>query len=131
VFVCENDALPALEMAARNNLKINPFIRVIPVRCLGSINRIWISDALSKGYDGILQIGCKPGDDYQCHFMHGSELNEQRSEIFEETLSTMMLEPERIATKFVEITDYQGIIKHIDEYMEEIDLVGPNPFKEI
>ena len=131
VFVCENDALPALEMAVKKGLKINPYVRILPVRCLGSINRIWISDALSKGYDGILQIGCKPGDDYQCHFIQGSELNEQRSEIFEETLTSMMLEPERISTKFVDITDYHGIIEHIDEYMEEIDLVGPNPFKEM
>lgn len=131
VFVCENDALPALELAVRNGLRINPYTRVVPVRCLGSINRIWISDALSKGYDGILQIGCRPGDDYQCHFIQGSELNEQRSEIFEETLTTMMLEPERIRTRFVEITDYKGIIEHIEEYMEEIDLVGPNPFKEM
>jgi quinone-modifying oxidoreductase subunit QmoB len=131
VFVCENDAMPALEMATRNKLKINPFVRVIPVRCLGSINRVWVSDALSKGYDGVLQIGCKPGDDYQCHFIHGSELTEQRSEIYEETLSSMMLEPERIRTEFVEITDYQKIISDIDEYMEEIDLIGPNPFKDM
>lgn len=131
VFVCENDALPALEMATRKGLKINPFIRLMPVRCLGSINRVWVSDALSKGYDGILQIGCKPGDDYQCHFIHGSELTEQRSEIYEETLSSMMLEPERIATEFVEITDYKKIIEIIDDYMEEVDLMGPNPFKDM
>lgn len=131
LFVCENDALPALEMAARKGLKINPYVRILPVRCLGSINRVWVSDALSKGYDGILQIGCQPGDDYQCHFIHGSELTEQRSEIYEETLASMMLEPERIATEFVEITDYQKIISHIDDYMEEVDLMGPNPFKDM
>jgi quinone-modifying oxidoreductase, subunit QmoB len=131
VFVCENDAMPALEMAGRDKMQISPYVRIIPVRCLGSINRVWISDALSHGFDGILQIGCKPGDNYQCHFIHGSELTEQRSEIMEETLSTMMLEPERIMTNFVEITDHKGIIEHIDNYMEEIDLIGPNPFKDI
>jgi quinone-modifying oxidoreductase, subunit QmoB len=131
VFVCENDALPALHMAAGMGMKISPYVRIIPVRCLGSINRVWVSDALSKGYDGILQIGCKPGDDYQCHFIHGSELTGQRSEIYEETLTSMMLEPERISTKYVEITDYKGIIEHIDDYMEEIELIGPNPFKDM
>ncbi len=131
LFVCENDALPALELAARKGLKISPYVRIIPVRCLGSINRVWVSDALSKGYDGILQLGCKPGDDYQCHFIHGSELTEQRSEIYEETLSSMMLEPERIRTGFVEITDYKSIIQQIDDYVEEVDLMGPNPFKDM
>jgi quinone-modifying oxidoreductase subunit QmoB len=128
-FVCENDAYPALDAAGINRLQISPFVRVIPVRCLGSVNKVWISDALSHGYDGILQIGCKPGDDYQCHFIHGSELTEQRGENLQETLETMMLEPERITTKFVEITEHRGIQEMINDYVEELELIGPNPFK--
>ncbi|MCK5170345.1 MAG: hydrogenase iron-sulfur subunit, partial [Bacteroidales bacterium] len=89
VFVCENDAYPAFDMAGQKRLKYSPYIRVIPVRCIGSINKVWISDALSQGFDGILQIGCKPGDDYQCHFIHGSELTETRGENIQETLETM------------------------------------------
>jgi quinone-modifying oxidoreductase subunit QmoB len=129
VFVCENDAYPALDAAGVNRLKYSPFVRIIPVRCLGSVNKVWISDALSHGYDGILQIGCKPGDDYQCHFIHGSELTEQRGENLQETLETMMLEPERIRTNFVEITEHHEIQKIINDYVEEIELIGPNPFK--
>ncbi len=130
-FVCENDAYPALDMAGTKGLKYSPYIRVIPVRCLGSINKVWISDALSCGYDGILQIGCKPGDDYQCHFIHGSELTETRSENIRETLESMMLEPERIQTEFVEITDHQKIPGIINDYIETIEDIGPNPFKDM
>ncbi len=129
VFVCENDAYPALDAAGVHRLKYSPYVRVIPVRCLGSVNKVWISDALSHGYDGILQIGCKPGENTQCHFIHGSELTEQRSENLQETLETMMLEPERIRTRFVEITDHHEIQEIINDYMEELELIGPNPFK--
>lgn len=129
VFVCENDAYPALDAAGVHRLKYSPFVRIIPVRCLGSINKVWISDALAHGYDGILQIGCKPGDDYQCHFIQGSELTEQRGENLQETLETMMLEPERIRTRFVEITGHHEIQEIINEYVEELELIGPNPFK--
>ncbi len=129
VFVCENDAYPALDAAGIERLTYSPYVRIIPVRCLGSINKVWISDALSHGYDGILQIGCKPGDDYQCHFIHGSELTEERSENLQETLETMMLEPERIQTKFVEITDHHEIQTIINEYVDELEMIGPNPFK--
>ncbi|MFO7671292.1 MAG: hydrogenase iron-sulfur subunit [Bacteroidales bacterium] len=129
VFVCENDAYPALDLAGLHKLKLSPFVRIIPVRCLGSVNKVWISDALSHGYDGILQIGCKPGDDYQCHFIHGSELTGQRGENMRETLETMMLEPERIQTSFVEITDHHLITEIINDYTEVLDLIGPNPFK--
>jgi quinone-modifying oxidoreductase subunit QmoB len=129
VFVCENDAYPALDAAGVHRLPFSSYVRIIPVRCIGSINKVWISDALSHGYDGILQIGCKPGDDYQCHFIHGSELTEARAENLQETLETMMLEPERIQTRFVEITDHREIQKMINEYVEELELIGPNPFK--
>lgn len=131
VFVCENDAYPAVDMAGSKRLKYSPYVRIIPVRCLGSINKVWISDALSCGYDGILQIGCKPGDDYQCHFIHGSELTETRGENIQETLSSMMLEPERIKTEFVEITDYHRIPEIINAYVETIEEIGPNPFKDM
>jgi len=130
-FICENDAYPAFDLAAQHRLKISPFVRIIPVRCIGSINKIWLSDALSQGYDGILQIGCKPGEDYQCHFITGSELMETRSENIQETLQTMMLEPERIQTEFLEIDEYARIPEIIDDYMETIEDIGPNPFKDM
>jgi quinone-modifying oxidoreductase subunit QmoB len=130
-FVCENDAYPAFDMSGLKRLKISPYIRIIPVRCLGSINKVWISDALSQGFDGVLQIGCKPGDDYQCHFIHGSELTETRGENIQETLTTMMLETERIQTEFVEINDFEKIPSIINDYMEVIEQIGPNPFKDM
>ncbi|MEZ5073128.1 MAG: hydrogenase iron-sulfur subunit [Bacteroidales bacterium] len=130
VFLCENDAYPALDGAGIARLQMSPFVRIVPVRCLGSINKVWISDALSHGYDGILQIGCKPGDDYQCHFITGSELTRQRGENFQEALESMMLEPERIETRFVEITDQREIVKMINDYVETLVEIGPNPYKE-
>ena len=35
VLACENDAYPALDSAAIKRNKINPNVRIIPVRCLG------------------------------------------------------------------------------------------------
>lgn len=130
-FVCENDAYPAFDMAGQKRLRYDPSVRIIPVRCIGSVNRIWITDALSQGFDGILLFGCKPGDDYQCHFIQGSELTQKRAENFREALQTMMLEPERIRMEFIEITDYEKIPYIIQDYMETIKRIGPNPFKGI
>jgi quinone-modifying oxidoreductase subunit QmoB len=128
-FVCENDAYPAFDLAAFHRHRISPWLRIIPVRCIGSINKVWLSDALSAGFDGIMQIGCKPGEDYQCHFITGSELMETRSENIQETLQTMMLEPERIETVFLEIDEYHRLPEIIDDYLETIESIGPNPFK--
>ncbi|MFC1493611.1 FAD-dependent oxidoreductase, partial [candidate division KSB1 bacterium] len=88
-LLCENDAFPALDIAGQHRLQYSPFVRVIPVRCLGSVNSIWISEAISAGFDGIILIGCKYGDDYQCHFCKGSELAFARGDNIREKLEQM------------------------------------------
>ena len=88
-LLCENDALPALDAAARSGAQWNPWVRIIPVRCLGSINIVWIADSLSRGIDGVILIGCKHGDDYQCHYIRGSELAGYRLGNVQETLTRL------------------------------------------
>ena len=128
-FMCENDAIPSLDIAARHRLKINPYVRIIPVRCLGSMNVVWIADALSAGYDGVLLIGCKHGDDYQCHFIKGSELANTRMENVQEKLKQLVLEEERVQIVELALNEWEKIPKVFEDFMEDIDTVGPNPYK--
>ena len=129
ILACENDAYPALDMAAHNRIEYNAFVRVIPIRCLGSVNMIWITDALSAGFDGIMLMGCKKGEDYQCHFVTGSALAHERMSKIDDTLNQLQLEPERVRTCEVEITDIQRAPQLINEYAAKIDEIGMNPFK--
>ncbi len=129
VFVCENDAYPAIDMSGMHRNKINRLVRFIPVRCLGSMNMVWIKDAMSSGFDGVLLLGCKYGDDYQCHFVKGSEIATKRMENIGETLGSLGLEPERCGTREIAISDYDKIPAILDEFVEEIIAMGPNPFK--
>ncbi len=129
VLACENDAYPAIDMAGINRMEYSAYVRVIPLRCLGSTNIIWIADALSKGIDGILLLGCKYGDDYQCHFIKGSELANYRMEKVQETLDRLVLESERVRLLEIAITDYDKIPGIINEFLEKIEELGPNPYK--
>jgi len=129
ILACENDAYPALDMAAHNRLCYSAWVRVIPVRCLGSVNAIWITDALNSGYDGIMLLGCKKGDNYQCHFVKGSEMAHDRMSKIDDTLAQLQLEKERVTIHEVEITDIQRIPHLINDYAKEIEKIGMNPFK--
>ncbi|MDY6989372.1 MAG: FAD-dependent oxidoreductase [Thermodesulfobacteriota bacterium] len=129
VLACENDAYPAFDQAALMGLTYSPFIRVIPVRCLGSVNVVWIKDALSKGVDGVLAIGCKYGDDYQCHFAKGSELFSIRADKIGEALVSLALEKERVQQVQIAIDECDKLPGIIEEFMATIEEVGPNPFK--
>lgn len=128
-FICENDAMPALEQLAMERKKINPFIRFIPLRCLGGNNLVFVSDGLSVGIDGMMYLGCKHGDDYQCHFIKGSELCDERLGKVQETIGRLALESERIQQFEISMNDAPNLPKILDDFMEEIDEYGPNPFK--
>jgi quinone-modifying oxidoreductase subunit QmoB len=128
-FLCENDALPALDEAAGRRAQWNPWIRIIPVRCLGAVNTVWIADALSRGIDGIILIGCRKGDDYQCHYIRGSELADQRMTNVKETLDRLSLEPERVQIIELARNEFQRIPELLNEFAETIEEAGPNPYK--
>lgn len=129
ILACENDAYPAFDMAAMRGKTWSPYVRIIPVRCLGSVNAIWIADAMSKGIDGVMLMGCKYGDDYQCHFVKGSEICNRRRDNIAETLGRLGIESDRVVQYEVAIDEYDVVPGMVDDFMEMIFEKGPNPFK--
>ena len=129
VLACESDAYPALDQAAMSGVEINPWARVIPVRCLGSVSLSWITDSLNSGFDGIVLMGCRKDEDYQCHFVKGSAMATERMSKVGDTLQTLNLEPERVVVYDVAITDIHAAPKHINDMAETIEKIGMSPFK--
>ncbi|QEP44909.1 hydrogenase iron-sulfur subunit [Ectothiorhodospiraceae bacterium BW-2] len=129
VLACENDAYPALDMAGMTHQEYSSFARIIPIRCLGSVNTIWITDALNSGYDGVMLMGCQKGDNYQCHFVKGSEMAHYRMSKIDDTLSQLNLEKERVQTFEVSITDIERIPQLINDMEKTIGEIGMSPFK--
>ncbi len=128
-FMCENDAYPALDIAGLRRMQYDPGVRVIPLRCLGSMNIVWIADALSRGIDGVMLIGCKYGDDYQCHYVKGSELADRRLENVKETLDRLSLESERLQLTQISIHECERLPALINDFAERLREIGPNPYK--
>ncbi len=128
-LVCENDALPALDAAAALRRSWNPWVRVVPIRCLGSMNIVWIAETLSRGIDGLILIGCRSGDDYQCHYVRGSQLAKTRLTNVQETLTRLALEPERIRVVELSHDEFDRIPAELDDFARALEDLGPNPLK--
>jgi quinone-modifying oxidoreductase subunit QmoB len=128
-LICENDALPALDAAAIHHLKINPTIRFLTLRCMGSFAMEWIKIALNNGVDGMILLGCKYGDDYQCHFAKGSELCAYRLTKLSETLDKLGLEADRVQQFQVAISEFDQLPQILDDFVARVREIGPNPFK--
>jgi len=67
---------------------------------------------MAQGMDGAFLLGCNHGDDYQCHFIKGSELSDVRVQKIGDALESLAKLP-----------------KMINDFVEEVEALGPNPFK--
>jgi len=74
-------------------------------------------------------MGCRKGDNYQCHFVKGSELAHERMSKIDDTLEQLGLENERVATHEVAITDLHRAPELIDEMARTIEKIGLSPLK--
>jgi quinone-modifying oxidoreductase, subunit QmoB len=128
-LACENDAYPAFDLAGINRLGFDAAVRVVPLRCLGSLNLAVVADALSSGIDGIMLMGCRSGDDYQCHFIQGSALASRRLENLVETLQRLTIESERVLPVEIEISEYDRIPEMVGGFVDTIRKLGANPYK--
>ncbi len=129
VLACENDAYPALDMAGINRLRLPVELRVVPVRCLGSVNAVVVADAVQRGFDGVALLGCRSGPDYQCHFIQGSELLGKRMDNVRETLGRLALEEERVQVLETSIADSRRLPGVLAGFVDQVRGLGPNPMK--
>ena len=74
-------------------------------------------------------MGCKKGDDYQCHFVKGSELAHYRLGKIDDTLKQLGLETERVVSYEVAITDSRRVAALINDYAAKIKEIGMSPMK--
>jgi quinone-modifying oxidoreductase subunit QmoB len=79
--------------------------------------------------DGIMLMGCRTGENYQCHFIRGSELAQKRMQNVQETLGRLMLEPERLVSVEVELTAYEQLPGIVNGFVEQVRALGPNPYR--
>jgi len=86
VITCNWNAYSGLESAGSEHLGYSPGIRPLKVMCLGRLNPGIILKAFEKGADGVLLLGCPPGE---CHYEFG---NRHAEDVFAEAkgLATLL-----------------------------------------
>ena len=79
--------------------------------------------------DGVFLLGCKHGDDYQCHFVKGSELADIRMKKIGEALASLALENERVAQFTSAIDEYDKLPKMINDFVGDHRRSGAEPLQ--
>jgi quinone-modifying oxidoreductase subunit QmoB len=103
----------------------------VSFRCAASVRSTSSGSRMPspRAWTAFFLLGCKHGDDYQCHFVKGSELASIRMKKIGDALASLALEEERVAQFEIAIDEYDKIPQIINEFVASIEEMGPNPFK--
>jgi len=122
LFIC-NWCLRAEEDLARLD-QLPPHVRVVRVPCTGQIDHSLVLSALTGGADGVLVVGCQPGE---CHYQKGNLL--QRRKVLEAgpLLSALGIGSERLRLEWMSTLERRQIEGTVNEFTQAIEQLGPNP----
>ena len=127
--VCENDAYPALDAAALNKLKFSPLVRFVPLRCMGSFNLVWVSDAFSRGVDGMMLFGLQIWRRLPVSLRQRQRALAYRLTKLSETLDKLGLESDRVTMTQIAISEFDKLPQIINDFVDRVKRSALTPLK--
>ena len=123
-FVCNWCSYAGADMAGGQRLEYAPEIKLVRVMCSGRVDPKLVLAAFYEGADGVMILGCHPGD---CHYRSGNIKAMRRSVLMEKTLTQMGLEPERLRLDWVGAGESERFQRLANEMVQSIERLGPLP----
>lgn len=97
-------------------------VQVIRVPCSGRINPLFILKALEEGHDGVLVVGCHPGD---CHYKEGNYLGRRKFAMLKSFLEYLGIGERRVQFAWVSLAE-KGKFPHLVEgLLKDAKRLGP------
>ena len=121
-FLCRWCAYEGADAAGRARLAVPPNIREIRVMCSGQVGPDMILKAFGAGADGVLILGCEPGD---CHYREGNLHAIRRSLLFQAVLEHTPLDKRRIRLDWVSAGQGERYVQVADAMVETVRALGP------
>jgi len=91
--------------------------------CSARVKPEFVITALSKGLDGVLILGCHPGD---CHYSEGNYFTRRRGLFLRGLLEYLGIEPERFQVKWVSASEGAKFAEIVKEVTEKIKALSAN-----
>ena len=121
-FCCNWCSYAGADLAGTSRMQYSPNIRVIRVMCSGRVNPLFVIKALSIGADGVLVLGCHPGD---CHYIEGNYKVLRRIPLLKKTLKQLGIEEERVQLEWVSASEGAKFADVTNNFTQTIKDLGP------
>ena len=124
-FLCNWCSYAGADLAGVSRIQYSPNIRIIRVMCSGRVDPVFIAEALSRNIDGVLVLGCHPGD---CHYISGNYEAEVKINLLSKLLKIIGYS-ERLRLDWVSAAEGDRFAQLVNEFNEHIETLGPNPIR--
>jgi len=121
-FLCNWCSYAGADKAGASQLSYPPNVGIIRVMCSGRVDASFVLEAFARGADGVLILGCHPGD---CHYLEGSHRATQRHALLVETLEPFGIERERCVFDYVSAAESEKFVRVVSEMVERVRALGP------
>jgi len=126
VFACNWCSYAGADLAGVSRLQMPANCRVIRVMCSARVRPEFVITALSKGLDGVLVLGCHPGD---CHYSEGNYFTRRRGLLLQKLLQYVGIEPERFQVRWVSASEGAKFAETIGQVTDQIKALGANRYQ--
>ncbi|MBD3160170.1 MAG: hydrogenase iron-sulfur subunit [Candidatus Lokiarchaeota archaeon] len=116
----------AADLAGTMKLQYDVSARIIRMPCTARLDLNFILKALQEGADGVLIVGCHPGD---CAYKTGNLGAERRVRFARKLVGQLGMNEERVKMVFVSAAEGDLFAKHINDFAKKIREIGPNPIR--
>ncbi len=122
-FLCNWCSYAGADLAGVSRIQYPPNIRVIRVMCSGRVDPEFIFQGFQTGIDGIIVMGCHPGD---CHYLEGNYEAEKKFEMVEKLLHFINFDS-RVRLEWVSASEGNRFAEIVTEFTNKIKDLGPSP----
>ncbi len=121
-FLCNWCSYEGADAAGRAHIPCPSNFTPIRVMCSGRIDPQFVLDAFAEGADGVLLLGCHPGD---CHYKDGNHSAMRRNVLLKKVLAQFGIEEERIRLDWVSASEGERYSRIVTEMVEAVRALGP------
>ena len=121
VYLCNWCATAAADLSGVTKADYPADVSFVTVPCVGVVNPILIVKTLQKGADGVVVIGCNPGD---CHHLNGNYHARRKFALLKNYLSYLGIEPERIQFSWVSGSEGHKFSLLLKQVVAEVREIG-------
>ena len=121
-FVCNWCSYVGADIAGSQRLQYSSNVKLIRVMCSGRVDTQFIMEALRDGADGIMVLGCHPGD---CHYIEGNYRTMKRHGMLKLLLKQLNIEEDRVILDWVSASEGEKFAKVVDKMNARITELGP------